>query len=42
MDTSYFNKTLRVEDEGVTRNAMKALPMQCDPRLQVDVANSFT
>ena len=42
MDTSYFNKTLLVEDEGVTRNAMKALLMQCDPRLQIDVANNFS
>lgn len=41
MDASYFNKTLLVEDEGVTRNAMKALLMQCDPRMEIDVANSF-
>lgn len=41
MEPSYFSKTLLVEDEGVTRNAMKALLMQCDPRLEIDVANSF-
>lgn len=42
VETSYFNKTLLVEDEGVTRNAMKALLMQCDPRLEIHVASSFS
>lgn len=41
VETSYFKKTLLVEDEGVTRNAMKALLMQCDPRLEIEVAGSF-
>lgn len=41
MERPYFSRTLLVEDQGLTRQAMKTLLMQCDPRLHVDEARDF-
>jgi two-component system nitrate/nitrite response regulator NarL len=41
MDKPYFSKTLLVEDQGLTRQAMRALLVQSDPRLEIDEANDF-
>ncbi|MUI14509.1 response regulator [Massilia dura] len=41
METPHFRKTLLVEDQGLTRQAMKTLLIQCDPLLEVDEAGDF-
>lgn len=41
MEVPYFRKTLLVEDQGLTRQAMKTLLVQCDPRLEIDEARDF-
>jgi two-component system nitrate/nitrite response regulator NarL len=42
VDRSQFKKTLLVEDEGITRSALKALLTQCDPLLEIDVAGTYS
>lgn len=41
MKQTYFQKTLLVEDQGLTRQAMKTLLVQCDPELDIDEANDY-
>jgi len=41
MSLPYFTKTLLVEDQGLTRRAMKALLRLSDPHLVVDEARDF-
>lgn len=41
MDKPYFRKTLLVEDQGLTRHALRVLLAQSDPRLEIDEASDF-
>jgi DNA-binding NarL/FixJ family response regulator len=41
MTPAFFTNTLLVEDQGLTREALKTLLIQCDPRLEIDEANDY-
>ena len=41
MDNGYFETVLLVEDEGLTRSAMKSLILVSEPQLSIDEADGF-
>ncbi|MGF6443859.1 response regulator transcription factor [Paraburkholderia youngii] len=41
MDNLFFRRVLLVEDEGLTRSAMKRLILSSEPALDIDEAGSY-